>query len=449
MAALAPVAADGCAPGPEPDLWTCALPAGALDPGPDPSTRPCFVQTDPGTVRFADENGVKGDMTGPMCLTWNSLGPSDVATKPGHVHVAGGQAHVRPWGERTPQAAGLWAPLGCGASSSYGALDLSGDNVRVRDLSLASGCYGALNLRGADLVVRDVAVYTGSVTLTASSRRARLEAVSVRNAYRRPVNMGATTGGEAWSTNSAALVVQGVDFLLRDVETFGAREGASFSGGAHGGLVDGATFHGHHNHGFKVIDPNTHDLTLRDVLAYNSQETLFIECPHDITFQHVTLPGGHVIVQGNPGGCTPARLTFTGSVLCGVTWFAYGGDTWAEPGGHVLDRNVYVTGHPACDGDIRHVSSDSTFDLGAWQTWAGDPCTDCVRDPNSVHDDVADAFVNFVHEDDTAGAAPDFHLPAEAAAIDLDVATGADGRDRDGAPRDEAPDAGCYELGQP
>ena len=446
MAALVPLDPTSCAPEGGGPVYRCALPPGALDPGPDPDPALCVVQRQTEAVRFEDENGVKGDMSGPVCLTWNTQGPADMASKPGHVAVDGADLLVHPWNGSPPTAADLWLTRGCGPSSSNGAVNVTTGSVVLQGMSIASGCGSAVQLRGQDELLRDLEVYTGTVILTASSTGARLESVAIRNAYRRPVNMGETQGADAWSTNSQALSVWGSGFLLRDVETYAAREGAGFANGASDGLVDGATFHGHHNHGFKIQDTNTRQITFRDVLAYNSQEAVFIECPQDIAFAHVTLPSGPVVVQGNPSaGCTPARLTFANSILCGMTWFAYGGDTWAEPGGHVLDRNVYVSGDPACDGEIRHIPSDSTFDLPAWQAWAADPCASCVRDPASVADDVAGAFVNFVYKDDTASAAPDFHLPAGAAAIDLGDPAWADERDRDGQTRILPPDSGCYE----
>ncbi len=446
LAALVAVDPATCASEGAPGVVRCDLPDGALDPQGAWSPSWAFVQLDPGVVRFEDENGVEGDMTGPLALTWNTVGPSAMADAPGQAGVFDGAAYVHPWNGVAPSEAGIYATRGCGASSSNAAVELADGAVILRDLRIVSGCGAAVTLRGADQALSNVEVYTGTVTLASSSTDARLTDVWIRNAYRRPNDTAATAGGDAWSTNSQALSVWGSGFVLRNVETYAAREGAGFANGAHDGLVDGATFHGHHNHGFKVQDPDTRNLVFRDVLAYNSQEALFIECPQDLVFSHVTLPGGPVVVQGNPGGCTPARLAFVESVLCGITWFDYGGDTWSQPGGHVLRRNVYVGGDAACAGTIKHLVSGESFDLASWQGWADDPCADCVRDEGSLADTVAAAFVSFVFKSDVEGAGADFHPTDQAAGRDLGTAAEADGLDRDGTPRDGAPDAGCYEF---
>ena len=83
MAAL--VAVDPATCGPDgTGALRCALPEGALDPGADPSPSWAPVQADPGVVRFEDENGVSGDMTGPLALTWNT----------GAVPLAEGQVRI-------------------------------------------------------------------------------------------------------------------------------------------------------------------------------------------------------------------------------------------------------------------------------------------------------------------------------------------------------------------
>ena len=431
------------------DAYDCPLPAAALDINSVASgDRPkrCLLQRDAGTVYFEDENGVKGDLDGALCVTWNDGALAAVEAHPGGAAAVDGRLLVRPWNDIEPALGDLWAPRGC-ASSSLAAIHIEGSGIVLSRMRVMSGCAQAIMMAGADNRLEQVDVWTGMVWIAASSQGAALEDVSIFNNYRRPTNQTATVGGEAWNTFSQSLAVQGGGFVIEDIDTFGSREGAGFSGGAHDGVVNGARFHGHHNHGFKVQDSDTGNILFRDVLSYNAQESLFIECPHDIRFESSTFPQGRIVVQGNPGGCTPARLSFHNNLLCGITWFAHGGDTWAEPGGHALDHNQYLTGEPGCGSTfrVRHIPSDTNFTLAEWQSWPADPCGDCVRDPSSSTATVSETWLRWTFKDDTAAGTPDFQLRAGAPAIDAGHPDFADGRDVAGHPRDGSPDLGAFE----
>ncbi|UCF67136.1 MAG: hypothetical protein JSV80_15370 [Acidobacteriota bacterium] len=433
-------------------VYRCPRPAGSISSS-SPIT--CFVQRHVDSVYFEDENGVKGDMVGPVCVTWNTTGQSDVAGKEGNVYATATDYFIRPWDDRSP-ASGVngtdfWAPGACGSDSNAG-VQIEGSGIVIGNLTLQSSCGKVLDVRNnsSRALIEDVDFYTGTIWVYAGSSGTTLRRVRILNAYRRPVNMGAVAGANAWNTHSQSLVMQGRDFLLEDIETYASREGAGFSAGAQNGVVNGGKFHGHHNHGLKIIDTSTGNLTFRDVFTYNSQEAVFIECPYNVKFENSTLPG-KVLVQGNATGCGPDRpsnLDFFNNAWCGIVWFQYGGDTWAK-GGHDLDHNLYISDWANCYSNsyyVRHIASDTSFtSFGSWQNWASDPCADCTRDPHSRTDTVANTWVRYANRDDTVSANYDFDLNQGAKAIDAGSSQWGDSRDIDGVLRTGAPDAGAWE----
>ncbi len=426
--------------------WTCPLPPDATKKlGPSS----CLAQRRASGVRFLDDNGVHGDMAGPVCLTWLDEPGAPLAAD-GVAAVDGGAVHVRPWNGLAPDAAGLWFPRAARyQSGADGPVHVAGDHIEIRNLSIVSGAGNAVALRGTGDRLDTVDVYTGGVWVDRTSRGAVLRAVTILNNYRRPAG---DTAADAWGRmRSHSLSILGHDFLLADVETYASREGIGFAG-ASGGRVDGLFAHGHHNHALKFID-GAHDIAVRNCLVHDSQEPLFIECAHDLSFEHCTFPFGAIVVQENPkSDCRPkvADLDIRDSILCGVSFFAKYGDTWAG-GGHDLDRNVYLTDGDLCrrGANIVKAAGRRFRTLESWQAFADDPCRDCTRDPRSRTESGHGTFVSFAWRDDTFPTSFDFDLQPESAAIALGAPASPGTLDIEGERRRGAADAGAYEGGEP
>ena len=435
-----------------PNVYRCPKPAGT---GTQNSPQSCLLQRYTEHVYWKDENSTQGDLVGPVCLTRNTNSAADVDGKEGNYYESTSEYFVRPWDDHDPRASGtagtgLVAAVATCTSQSSMALRLTGKNIEIRDLELVSPCYVAIGLSGSSgVLLENLNVYGGTVWAYNNSSNFTYRRLKVRNALRRPNNTGTVTG-TSWDTGSQCMATQGGNFTMEDVETYGCREGFSLSGGANNGTIDGLFVHGSFNHGIKIQDQTTHDILIRDALAYNNQEALFIECPYNITVENSTFPftapGGGVIIQGNPGGCAanrPSNLDFYNNIIFSMIWHNYGGDTWAK-GGHDLDYNTYISDNGRSYVQ-RNVNANRSMNLASWQNWSSDPCSDCTRDPNGRSATRAEVFENWMRQDDRLGAGYDFDLRADSPVVGTASSSYGDAIDIEGVDRSTPRDPGAYD----
>ncbi len=436
---------------PDPDharVYRCPQPAGT---GTLNSPSSCLLQRYTTSVYWEDENHTSGDLVGPVCLTRNTNGPADVSGKEGNYYEDGSHYWVRPWDDRDPQATGsagvdLVAARSVCTSGSSRVINLEGDHAVIRGFTVISPCYIAIAfLDGADgNTLENLHVYGGMVWVYRGATNTTIRHLKVRNTLRRPNNTGTVTG-TSWDTFSQCMATQGQGFTYEDIETYGCREGCSFSGGASNGTVDGLFVHGSFNHGLKIQDTTTHGIRFRDVLTYNNQEGVFIECPYDISFENSTFPFSSVLIQGNPNGCgdKPKNLDFHNCIINRMLWHSYGGDTWAK-GGHDLDYNTYIedNGRSYVQRNVAHGRSMS---LVSWQNWADDPCPDCTRDPHSRTAKRAEVYISYKENDDTLDAGYDFDLREDSPVVGTASANWGDGVDIEGVRRSSPRDPGAYD----
>ncbi len=459
--------------------YKCPRPSGALVSPTSPSL--CFIQRKTASVYFKDQNGTQGDMTGPVCLTWNTNGTDDVSKKEGNVYSSSdGYYYIKPWNNRDPKSSpgtDFWAPIN--GSTSAKAFRIDGNNIIVRNLTFVSGAYTAIEITGSSKNCRleNMDIYGGQVVLLNGSDGIWIggdtkdTGVRILNAYRRPLNIGdhePSNGSNPWNTNSQALSIRdSSNWTLKNVETYAAREGAGISAGSHHGLIDNCFFHGHHNHVLKFQD-SSHDITIRDSLMYNGQEPLFIQCAYNLKFVNNAFTFGAVVIQEDPRfDCNPKvhSLDFYNNVVCGIHFFNNYGTTWAG-GGHNLNHNIYISDHDTCrQRDFIIKAEGREFgNLTSWRAWSDDPCTPCTQDPPendtcctrdpasstspSQMDTVANTWKNYAYKDDRLGTNYDFHLKSTAKAVNRGVSSVRDGdnKDLDDVTRDSAPDAGPYEY---
>lgn len=449
MGGLTDVNESTCVADSNPNVYRCNVPAGfRSDTAGNPSY--CFVQRNSDAVRFLDANGVKGDMVGPVCVTWNTSGPASVSSAPGQVYhdSANNHLYIRPWNDKAPAQADLWAPSAGGyASGADGPVRIDGNHITLEDLTIIGNGYCTIGVRGDYPTLDGIDTYGGMIWVDFTSTGAVLRDIRIQNAYRRPTN---NTSATAWgNTNSQVFSMKGDNFLIEDMETYAAREGIGFTG-ASNGTVNGLFAHGHHNHLLKFID-NAHDIELRDVITYNGQEPVFIECAHNLSFENCTFPFSHIVIQENGGlECSPAvqNLDFHNNAWCGIHFFNQYGPTWAG-GGHDLDNNVYMSDSGNCYQNAWVVGAGGIkfSTLSQWQAWNGGDCPTCTRDPNSVTDTVANTWVSYAFEDDTLGVNYDFDLKDTSRAIDLGDPAYGDALDVELVSRSGRPDAGAFESG--
>lgn len=434
-------------------VFKCPQPTGT---GTVNSPNSCLLQQYTTSVFFQDENGVKGDMKGPVCLTRNTTGAADVAAKEGNYFEDGSSYYVRAWDDRDPRQAGssgvglVAAVSGCKSQDSAG-IRVTGANVQISNLRVLTPCYVSIGIPspGKKLTLDNVHVFGGTVWAYSGSQDVTYRHLKVRNALRRPNNTGDVVG-TTWDAGSQCMATSATGFTMVDVETYGCREGFSFSNGASNGTADGLFIHGSYNHGLKIIDTTTHDIKIRDVLTYNNQEPLFIECPYNIKIENSTfpfsVPGGCAIIQGNPSGCPadrPHGIEFYNNVIDCLIWHNYGGDTWAK-GGHKLDYNTYISDNGRGYA-VRNVQLDKSMSLSAWQNWTGDPCPDCLRDPHSVTATRAQVYKKYMERDDRLDANYDFDLRTDSPVIGKASAAWGDGIDLEGVARSTPPDPGAFD----
>ncbi|RMG48965.1 MAG: hypothetical protein D6718_00620 [Acidobacteria bacterium] len=438
-----------CTPDPDhPGVYRC--PKGGVATGTSNSPQSCLIQRYTTSVYWEDENGSKGDMVGPVCLTRNTNGAADVAGKEGNYFETATDYWVRPWDDRDPRVAGgvdlIAAAASCTTRSSNG-IHITGSNIVLERMTVITPCYQAIGISGRSVTLQDLEVYGGMVWAYTTSSDLTYRRLKVKNAYRRPDNMGTVTG-TSWNAASQCMATQARGFTMEDIETYGCREGFSFSGGASNGTVDGLFVHGSYNHGLIVIDTETHDILIRDAVTYNVQEAVFIECPYNITFENCTFPQvaspGCVVIQGN-NGCPadrPHNLDFFNNIITCMIWHGYGGDTWAK-GGHDLDYNTYISDNGR-SWVQRNVSANKSMRLTAWKNWADDPCPDCTRDPHSRTATKAQVYKNWMDRDDRLGAGYDFDLRTDSPVIGTASPEHGDMVDIEGVARSLPKDPGAY-----
>ncbi|NJL44069.1 MAG: hypothetical protein HC945_01975 [Nitrosarchaeum sp.] len=375
MAGLADVNEAACTADSNPGVYRCPVPSGFASDAAG-NYHYCFVQRNTNHVRFLDDNGVSGDMEGPVCLTWNTAGPGDLSGKEGGVFYDGGSNfYITPWDGLSPGQADFWVPSRTGyASGADGPVMITGNFITLQDVTIVGAAYTNLAVSGDDVSVERVHVYTGMSWFNPQTQRALLRDSKFMNAYRRPANGFAPT---SWGrTNSQTLSMQGSHFTIENLESYAAREGIGFTDGASFGTINGLKAHGHHNHILKIQD-GAHDITVRDCITYNGQEPVFIECAYNLEFSHCTFPFSSIVFQANPlKTCTPptSNVDFFNNVWCGVHYFDLYGNTWAA-GGHDLDYNVYMSDHANCYQNAWLVGADSIkFEtLSEWRNWNGAP----------------------------------------------------------------------------
>ncbi len=464
------------------------------------------IQRNADGVEWSDENGCKGTIFGPLNLTPRSDaegidGEKGVEAIEGTVWVDTdtGKVYVHPWKNRSPDEARLFAPR---LQASGGAWALTRSSyVKIRDITLvgpheAAIYTGTTESNGSNnIVFQDVRIYGGEARLKFCDYMT-LENFETANQQLRIVDATAThsvcerwrwdekkqkwvCSAQSWDKNSQALTTGGSDHVtMTNVLSHNAREGTGFSGGAHDYDVDGLTVHSCWNHGLKFIE-SSHDIRMKNVLAYNNQEGLFIACAYDLTFEHAFF-ADPVIVQGNPSGCPagePRDVDIYNSVLRRVEWLNYGDGT-RKNGGYDLDYNLYVyenwgndghysddTGAGASTGlwgisDLGDIDGDNTPDQVYYYTLDevhaaeddscagcdGTSCDPCTNDPHSAWTrDWETVFVHYLHDDAIYRHKADFHLAPTSAAYDKGDASRVPSLDLDRNPRDGRADAGPYD----
>ncbi|GEM_PF-6634890 len=428
-------------------VYRCRQPAGTATTN---SPSACVLQRHTTAVYWEDENHTSGDMVGPVCLTRNTNGAADVAGKEGTYYEDGTYYWIHPWDDRDPRQANgtdFIAARSVCSSSSTKLIHIEADHVTLRKFTIVTPCYSALGvLPGSEgTVLEDIHVYGGLVWIYNGSSETTIRHFKVLNTLRRPNNMGTVTG-QSWDAFSQCMVNQGQHFTYEDIETYGCREGFSLAGGAAYGTIDGLFVHGSFNHGLKIQDPTTHDITIRDALTYNNQEAVFIECPYNISFENSTFPFNSVLIQGNPhGGCgdKPKNLDFHNCIINRMLWFQYDGDTWAK-GGHDLDYNVYIEDNGR-NYVQRNIAHDRSMSLPSWQNWADDPCPDCTRDPHSRTAKRAEVYIHYMENDDRLDAGYDFDLKEDSPVVGISSSSWGDGVDIEGVTRSTPRDPGAYD----
>ncbi len=433
-----------------PRVYRCPKPSGT---GTTHSPHSCLLQRETTAVYWKDENGCSGELTGPVCLTRNTIGTADVNNKEGNYYETSSEYFVRPWDDHDPRRAGsagtgLIAAVSTCTKRSSMAVRISGANITLRGFTMITPCYQAIGITGSKATIENVQIFGGMVWAYAAASDVTYRHLKTRNALRRPDNMGTVTG-TSWDTFSQCMATQASRFVMEDIETYGCREGFSLSGGANNGTIDGLFVHGSYNHGLKIQDQNTHDIVIRDALTYNNQEAIFFECPYNIRIENSTFPFSTpdgIIIQGNPGGCPsnrPSNLDFYNNVISSMLWLQYGGDTWAK-GGHNLDYNTYISDNGR--GYVqRNSAAGRSMSLSSWQNWSSDPCPDCTRDPHGRSATRAEVFKNFRNQDDRLAAGYDFDLRTNSPVVGSASSSWGDGVDIEGVTRSTPRDPGAYD----
>ncbi|NJN64437.1 MAG: hypothetical protein HC882_05850, partial [Acidobacteria bacterium] len=180
MGGLVDLNESACVADSNPGVYRCPAPSGfAAGAAGDPEL--CFVQRNTNAVRFLDENGTKGDMTGPVCVTWNTSGPASVSATEGHVYYDGsGNFYIKPWNGLSPAQADFWVPSSTSYSSGAdGPVYLEGNHITVRDLTVIGANYCNVAGIGDDITIEGVDVYTGMTWFESASARATIRNVKM------------------------------------------------------------------------------------------------------------------------------------------------------------------------------------------------------------------------------------------------------------------------------
>lgn len=458
-------------------VYTCPIPTDGMTTR---GSRPlCFLNNIAGTLDWEDESGtsgVHGSLSGYMCMAYATT-TSNVDSIEGSFTIDGTDYRIHSYlneSLNTTQSFAQFVAPNTAAVTAQACLPVTGDYNVVKDITIGGLCeIGIYFQAGATHnTFQDVIAYGGSTW----NYGAETQLIDYRqlHAARRPTNgagyncsnFSCGPGVGPFDVNSYGIVTSSSasDWYYQDIENYFSREGATFTGTAHGGTVSGMKTHGGWNHGFKVQD-NAYDILFENVVSYNNQEALFLaDCVYDIEMRHSSF-GKAILIHDNTqgGSCTnqptgpqqgPQNVDFYNNIIYNVTWLSNFGDARSGARGHDFDYNVYLGDFPGGGGpqagawQYHSPTSSHIKDMSSWQNWASDTCTDCTRDPNgqeapTIEGEYATHCAN--GDDGTC----DFHLESGATSRDAGGAAHitSTGLDMDGDSRDVVtPDSGADEY---
>lgn len=419
------------------------------------------MQSNARDVYITDGSFTQHYMNGLVRLSWDTTGAASVDAHPGSVWYdsTNDLLYIHGWNGRDPLAK-WYVPTASdpeyadGADGPIYVNDAS--YIVLQDFSFvwSSGNAGIGVSNGSNVTIRDVETW-GSYVQFSGHTGGLVERVKGGNGYGRGNNNYVVEWANGSNTTGFAMSGGSNGFIVRDVESFSSREGCSFAG-AYNGTIDGLRCYNHHNHILKLQD-NCRDLTFNDVVTYNGQESIFIECCHNITVTNFASNLGGII-QGRPDspnctamyGVATTNIDFFNSSMCGITYANLGAeDTWAA-GGHDLQGNAFVDSTYSAGDCARNGTSTGMIKAGALPltTLAGintsnpGTCSNCVLSNN-----VADRSFNLWANDDRFETTTTIDLRPTENSLGLDngIAGKSDSKDVLGVTRFDTPDSGAYE----